>query len=201
MCERRSSALASECWPLIPLDRPSRRCEDDPVLRLLIPMSLWALLSGCVGIPANVNAVEGFDAGRYVGTWYEIARLENRFERGLEKVTAEYSLRAGGGLAVVNRGYDPRKDRWREATGKAYFVGPPTRGRLKVSFFGPFYGAYNIISLDENYGWSLVCGKDYAYLWILSRTPQLPGPVVKQLVERAKGLGFKTDALVSVNQE
>jgi apolipoprotein D and lipocalin family protein len=199
-CVRSPPRRLKVCPLSVALDGASRCREDDPVLRLLIPMSLLSLLSGCVGIPANVKAVEGFDAGRYVGTWYEIARLENRFERGLEKVTAEYSLRAGGGLAVVNRGYDPRKDRWRQATGKAYFVGPPTRGRLKVSFFGPFYGAYNIISLDENYGWSLVCGKDYAYLWILSRTPQLPGPVVKQLVEKAKGLGFKTDALVFVNQ-
>jgi apolipoprotein D and lipocalin family protein len=169
--------------------------------KLLIFLSLSALLSGCVGIPANVKAVEDFDAERYAGTWYEIARLENRFEKGLEKVAAEYSLRDDGGLTVVNRGYDPEKGRWKEATGKAYFVGPPTQGRLKVSFFGPFYGSYNVIGLDEDYGWSLVCGKDYAYLWILSRTPQLPEPVVKQLVEKAKGLGFKTDALVFVKQQ
>lgn len=168
--------------------------------KLLIVLSLSALLSGCVGIPANVRAVEDFDAKRYVGTWYEIARLENRFEKGLEKVAAEYSLRDDGGLTVVNRGYDPKKGRWKEATGKAYFVGPPTRGRLKVSFFGPFYGAYNVIDLDEDYGWSLVCGKDHAYLWILSRTPPLPDPVVKRLVEKAQGLGFKTDALVFVKQ-
>jgi apolipoprotein D and lipocalin family protein len=166
-----------------------------------ISMSLLALLTGCVGIPANVKPVEGVDAQRYAGKWYEIARWENRFEKGLEKITAEYSPLADGGLTVVNRGYDPKKDRWCEATGKAYFVGSRTQGRLKVSFFGPFYGAYNIISLDENYGWSLVCGKDTAYLWILSRTPQLPEPVVHQLVEQAKALGFKTDGLVFVNQQ
>jgi apolipoprotein D and lipocalin family protein len=170
--------------------------------KLLTALSLLGVLSGCgVGIPANVKAVEGFDAKRYAGTWYEIARLENRFEKGLEKVTAEYSLRKDGGLTVVNRGFDPRKGRWSEATGKAYFVGPPTRGRLKVSFFGPFYGAYNIIDLDEDYAWSLVCGEDYKYLWILSRTPQLPDPVVEQLVEKAKSLGFKTGELVFVKQE
>jgi apolipoprotein D and lipocalin family protein len=169
--------------------------------KLLMPVLLLGLLSGCVGIPANVKAVEGFDAKRYVGTWYEIARLENSFEKGLEKITATYSLREDGGLTVVNRGYDPVNGRWREATGKAYFVGAPTQGRLKVSFFGPFYGAYNIIRLDEDYGWSLVCGKDYKYLWILSRTPQLPEPVIRQLVETAKGLGFKTDELVFVNHQ
>src|SRR5688572_217866 len=123
-------------WPhVIPLDVASCCREDDAMNKLLIAMSLSGLLSGCVGIPANVKAVEGFDAKRYVGTWYEIARLENRFEKGLEKVTAKYGLRDDGGLTVVNRGYNPRKDRWSEATGKAYFVGPPTRGRLKVSFF------------------------------------------------------------------
>jgi apolipoprotein D and lipocalin family protein len=169
--------------------------------KLLIVMSLLSLLSGCVGIPANVKAVEGLDAKRYAGTWHEIARLDNRFEKGLEKVTAKYSLAEDGGLSVVNRGYNPQKDRWSESTGKAYFVGPATQGRLKVSFFGPFYGAYNIISLDENYGWSMVCGEDYAYLWILSRTPQLPEPVVKQLLEKARELGFKTDELVFVNQQ
>jgi len=170
--------------------------------KLVIAMSILFFLSGCsVGIPANAKAVEGFDADRYLGKWYEIARLENRFEKGLEKVTAEYSLRKDGGLTVVNRGYDPKKDRWSEANGKAYFVKAPTQGRLKVSFFGPFYGAYNIFSLDEDYRWSLVCGKDYAYLWILSRTPQLPEPVVKQLVQKARELGFKTDELLFVNQE
>src|SRR5687768_10231305 len=103
-------------------------CEDDWMHKLLIMMSLFALLTGCGGIPANVTAVEGFDATLYVGTWYEIARLENRFEKGLEKVSAQYSLRDDGGLTVVNRGYDPKKGRWKEATGKAYFVGPTTQG-------------------------------------------------------------------------
>ena len=147
--------------------------------KLLIAMSLLSLLSGCVGIPADVKAVEGFDAKRYAGRWYEMARLENSFEKGLEKVTATYTARDDGGITVVNRGYDPRKDRWSEVTGKAYFVGSPTQGRRKVSFFGPFYGAYNVISLDENYGWSLVCGNDRSYLWVLSRTPQLPGAVAQ----------------------
>jgi apolipoprotein D and lipocalin family protein len=170
--------------------------------KLVIVASLLSLLSGCgVGIPANVRAVDGFDARRYVGAWYEIARLENRFEKGLENVTATYGLRPDGGLTVVNRGYDPKKGRWSEASGRAYFVGAPTHGRLKVSFFGPFYGAYNVIALDEKYGWSLVCGKDHAYLWILSRTPRLPEPVVEQLVGTANGLGFRTDELLFVNQE
>jgi apolipoprotein D and lipocalin family protein len=176
--------------------------EDEPMNKPAL-ISLLGLLCGCssVGIPANAKAVDGFDVNRYLGTWYEIARLENRFEKGLQKVSATYSLREDGGLKVVNRGYDPQKDRWSEATGKAYFVGAPKEGRLKVSFFGPFYGAYNIIALDEAYGWSLVCGPDYQYLWILSRTPQLPEMTVHQLVEKAKALGFGTDELLFVKQD
>ncbi len=170
------------------------------MLRILSIMSLLSFMGGCVGIPANVTAVKDFDASRYEGTWYEIARLENSFEKGLEQCTAEYSLREDGGLRVVNRGYDPRKNQWKQAEGKAYFVGPPTEGRLKVSFFGPFYGAYNIISLDENYSVSMVCGKDYEYLWILSRTPQLPEPVLLQLVDKVQKWGFKTQELLYVKQ-
>ena len=143
--------------------------------------------------PGERECRGGLRRGRVRGHVVRDARLENRFEKGLEKVTAEYSLLRRRRIGRRQPGIRPQERPLREATGKAYFVGPPMRGRLKVSFFGPFYGAYNIISLDENYGWSLVCGKDYAYLWILS-TPQLPGPVVKQLIEKAKGLGFKTDA-------
>jgi len=170
------------------------------MIRRTLLVALGFLISGCVGIPANVEPVQGFDANRYLGTWYEIARLDNSFETGLEQISAHYSMREDGGLRVLNRGYDPEQRRWKEAEGKAFFVGPPTEGRLKVSFFGPFYGAYNVIGLDENYGYSLVCGPDYSYLWILSRTPQLPDTVQKQLVAKAKQLGFDTDKLIYVKQ-
>lgn len=169
-------------------------------MRLLSFLALILLLSGCVGIPDNIKPVEGLDAQRYLGTWHEIARLENRFETGLEQISAQYSLREDGGLRVLNRGYNPEEKRWKEAEGKAYFVGSPTQGRLKVSFFGPFYGAYNIIALDENYGWSLVCGPDRSYLWILARTPHLPDSVLKDLVGKAKSLGFETDRLIYAKQ-
>jgi len=169
------------------------------VRRLSLPgLLLW--LTGCVGIPAHIQPVEGFDAQRYLGVWYEIARLENRFEAGLEQVSAEYSPRDDGGLNVLNRGFDPAAGRWKEAEGKAFFVGPPTQGRLKVSFFGPFYGAYNIIALDEGYGWSLVCGQNLSYLWILSRTPSLPEELTHRLVAKAKDLGFAVDNLIFVKQ-
>lgn len=173
-------------------------------------MSLWKkLMAGAATLasvacstsaPDNVHVVEGFETQRYLGQWYEIARLNHPFEQGLEQVTATYSPRDDGGLKVVNRGYDPQKQRWKESTGKAYFTGPPQRAALKVSFFGPFYGGYNVISLDPDYRYALVCGPNRHYLWILSRTPQLESAKKQQLVEEARQAGFDVDKLIWVKQ-
>ena len=123
-----------------------------PIHRLRLPalLLLTALLAGCVGRPDGVEPVSGFDIDRYLGTWYEIARLDHSFERGLSRVTANYSPRADGGVRVVNRGFDAAAGEWREAEGKAYFVEDPDLGYLKVSFFGPFYGAYVVFRLDPD---------------------------------------------------
>ena len=100
-------------------------------------------------------------------------------------------------MQVINRGYDRAAGEWRSAEGKAYFIGEPDVGRLKVSFFGPFYGAYNIIELDqENYRYSLVVGPDTSYLWILSREPTLDAATLERLVAKAGKLGFAVDALI-----
>lgn len=166
----------------------------------IISLSLL-FLSGCTGVPAGVTTVDGFDLQRYLGRWYEIARLDHRFERGMSHVTANYSMLPDGGVEVVNRGFDMDKQDWKEAEGKAYPVGDPTIGELKVSFFGPFYGGYNIIELDsKNYSYSLVSGPNLSYLWILSRTPKLPQAVLDQLVQKAQVLGFDTDELIYVDQ-
>ena len=163
---------------------------------------LFALIAGCTGIPDKVSPVSGFDADRYLGTWYEIARLDHSFERGLEQVTAEYSLREDGGIRVVNRGYDRLKQRWKEAEGKAYFIGDRDVGRLKVSFFGPFYGGYNIIDLDhDTYQYALVCGPNTSYLWILARQPVLDRAIVDRLLAKASRLGFETSEMIFVRQE
>jgi apolipoprotein D and lipocalin family protein len=158
-------------------------------------------LSGCVDIPDGVQPVEDFDVERYQGTWYEIARLDHGFERGLSNVTATYTLRADGGVNVVNRGYDQVGETWEEADGKAYLVGEPEVGRLKVSFFGPFYGAYNVIQLDDDYRWSLVAGPDRSYLWILARTPDLDAQTRHRLLKFASQLGFPVDDLVWVTHD
>jgi apolipoprotein D and lipocalin family protein len=172
----------------------------------LLLLSLFLLLTACMGVPDNVKVVESVDANQYLGTWYEIARLDQSFERGLEKITANYSLQADGSIKVINRGYNVADKKWQEAVGKAKFVDPPNAdktntGRLKVSFFGPFYGAYNIIELDKPYyNYVMVCGPDKSYFWILSRTPQLAYPIKQHLIAQAKELGFATDKLIYVDQ-
>ena len=164
----------------------------------VLTLILLALVAGCGQIPDGVEAVRGFDAERYLGTWYEVARLENRFERGLTRITANYSRRDDGGLEVVNRGFDAAKGEWREARGRAKFAGPSDVAMLRVSFFGPFYAGYNVVDLDPTYSHALVVGANRSYLWILSRQPDPPPEVVERLVARAAALGFDTRSLVYV---
>jgi len=159
------------------------------------------LLTGCTGIPDGLRAVEGFEINRYLGTWYEVARLDHRFERGLESVSATYTLRDDGGVDVLNKGWDAKAGEWNLAQGKAYFVGQTDKGSLKVSFFGPFYGGYNIIELDKkDYAYSMITGPDRSYFWILSRTKKLPEATLQALIDQAKALGFATDQLIFVKQ-
>ena len=157
------------------------------------------LLAGCTGIPINVKPVEDFKAEKYLGKWYEIARLDHGFERGLSKVTAEYSMRQDGGIRVVNRGFNDRDQQWKQAEGKAYFVKDRDTGHLKVSFFGPFYGSYIVVALDqENYRYSMVCGPNRSYLWLLAREPRLDIEVQTRLLSQAAALGFATNKLIFV---
>ncbi|HCC47624.1 MAG TPA: lipocalin [Elusimicrobia bacterium] len=166
-------------------------------MKKIFPILCSLFLSGCASIPEGVEAVDGFELDRYLGTWHEVARLDHSFERGLVSVTADYSLRADGGVKVLNKGFDPAKKIWKEAEGRAYFTGDKKTGRLKVSFFRPFYGGYNIIELDKSgYTYSLVAGPSRSYLWILARTPELPPAVLEKLTARAAALGFDTGALI-----
>ena len=173
-----------------------------PQLKSRIACIALLLLGGCVRLPEGVEPIANFDVSRYLGTWYEIARLDHSFERGLSRVTAHYSMGEGGAIRVLNRGVDRAGNKWKEARGKAYFVESPQTGRLKVSFFGPFYGGYNIVELDhEQYSYALVCGPNRSYLWILSRTSTLDEATLQTLVARAKALGFDTDRLIYVEHE
>jgi apolipoprotein D and lipocalin family protein len=158
------------------------------------------LLSGCVGVPEGVEPVTGLDRDRYLGKWYEIARLDHRFERGMTHVSATYTAREDGGIDVLNRGYGMPEERWSEATGKAYSVGEPDVGHLKVSFFGPFYGSYVIFELDEAYTYAFVCGPNTDYLWLLARTPEVSSELQEHFTERVRQLGFDADGLIWVDQ-
>ncbi len=156
--------------------------------------------AGCVRLPPGVPSVESFDLNRYQGTWYEIARLDHPFERGLMNVAATYTPRGDGSIEVWNRGYNPAKGRWQEIRGRALPLPPPAAvGRLKVSFFRPFYGAYNVIALDqEQYRYAMVCGPSRSYLWILAREKRLESALLDRLVSRAAELGFPTAELITV---
>lgn len=168
-------------------------------MRLLALFSM--LLGGCTGLPEGVRPVSDFDLQRYLGKWYEIARLDHSFERGLEHVTAEYSLRDDGGVRVINRGFSAADNEWKQAEGKAYFVRGESEAYLKVSFFGPFYGSYIVFELDrDHYRYAFVSGPDKSYLWLLARTPQVPDELIDRFVAKAKAFGFDTDSLILANQ-
>ncbi|MGD2136950.1 MAG: lipocalin family protein [Gammaproteobacteria bacterium] len=171
------------------------------MIRLLPMLAVSVLLGACTGIPEGVTPVRGFELNRYLGKWYEIARLDHSFERGLSKVSAEYSLREDGGVRVVNKGFLSAEDRWKEAEGTAWFVRGPDEGYLKVSFFGPFYGAYVVFELDqENYQYAFVSGNTKSHLWLLARTPTASKALVERFVETSGELGFDTDDLIFVQQ-
>ena len=156
-----------------------------------------AMLSGCLGVPASVEPVQGFDLNRYLGKWYEIARLDHSFEEGLDNVTAVYSLRDDGGVNVVNRGFLSKDDVYQEAQGRAYFVNDSDEGYLKVSFFRPFYASYVIFELDQDgYQYAFVSGPDTSFLWLLSRTPTVEQALLDHFIETSASLGFDTEELI-----
>ena len=165
--------------------------------KLLILPAL--LLSACAGTPIDARPVTDFEADKYLGTWYEIARIDNSFERGLSSVTATYSEREDDGIKVVNRGCNVAKSKWKQATGKAYFTEDDSIGKLKVSFFGPFYGDYIVFDLDmPGYDHAYVSGGSTKYLWMLSRTPNISETRKADFIQKSTALGYDTDTLIWV---
>jgi len=168
-------------------------------MRKVLPLLfLPFVLASCASIPPGAKAISPFDADRYLGKWYEIARFDFTFEKNLDNTTAEYSLNPDGSIRVRNRGHNYVTDKWSEAIGRAKFAGAKDEAMLLVSFFGPFYGGYNVIALDEGYRYALVAGQDLSYLWILSREPTLPDDVRASYLAIAGQLGYKTDGLIWV---
>ena len=142
--------------------------------------------------------VPSFDLARYMGTWYEIARYDHPFERGLAGVQARYELRPDGRIGVFNSGTDYRSGRCKRARGKACAGQVP--GRLRVSFVWVFYSDYNVMELGGDYDWALVGGGSAKYLWVLSRTPTLPAHTLNRILRLAERRGYRTDRLLFVDQ-
>jgi apolipoprotein D and lipocalin family protein len=162
---------------------------------------LALILSGCLGMPEGITPVNNFELEKYLGKWYEIARLDHSFERGLDSVTAQYSTRDDGGVKVINRGFNTEENEWSEAEGKSFFVNDKEEGYLKVSFFAPFYGSYVIFELDkENYQYAFVSGNTTSYLWLLARTPTVSEEVIDKFLNRSRELGFNIEEIIFVNQ-
>lgn len=157
--------------------------------------------NSCSTIPKGVSAVRPFDIEKYLGKWYEIARMDFKFERNLNNTTANYSVNNDGSIKVYNRGFNYKKEQWKDATGKAKFVGEQDVAMFKVSFFGPFYSGYNVIALDSEYKYALVAGKDLGSLWILSREKTIPAEVKQDYLTKAENLGYDTAALIWVEHD
>lgn len=167
---------------------------------LLIFTSMTGLYS-CATIPKGAVAVKPFDKEKYLGKWYEIARKDFKFERNLSNTTAEYSLNENGTIKVNNQGYNTIKGEWKQAIGKAKFVGEENTAMLKVSFFGPFYSGYNVLAIDDEYKYALIAGESTKYLWILSREVNIPEEIKDNYLKIAKEIGYNTDDLVWVEHD
>lgn len=163
-----------------------------------LPIGLALLLTSCGSMPKGATPVTNLNSEKYLGKWYEIARFDFFFEKNMDNTTAHYSLNDDGSIKVVNKGYNYKKGKWQEAKGKAKFVSSPNVGQLKVSFFGPFYSSYNIIDIEGDYEYALVVGKNTDYIWMLSRTPEMPEAVKDKFIQKAESLGYDLSRLIWV---
>ncbi|RKF13260.1 lipocalin [Alginatibacterium sediminis] len=159
-------------------------------------------LSACVKLPQGIEPVTNFEVNKYLGQWYEVARLDHSFERDLEFVTANYLATTNDCLTVINRGYRAEQDEWKQARGHACFVEESDLGYLKVSFFGPFYGSYVIFELEqEDYSYAFVSGPGRDYLWFLSRSPNVSEQQKQHFLDVASDKGFAIEDIIWVKQQ
>lgn len=166
---------------------------------LIVIFSL--VLSACSRMPEGIEPVTDFDINRYQGRWYEIARLDHRFERGLEQVTASYSALDDGTLRVVNRGFSTNSNEWEDAVGRARFTGDRSVGALEVSFFGFFFGDYVVFELDrEDYQYAFVTGSINT-LWFLSRTPTVDDALKERFIRLTRDYGYDSSEIIFVPQK
>lgn len=165
---------------------------------------ICAMMTGffsCATIPNGAVAVKSFEKEKYLGKWYEIARIDFKYEKDLNNTTAEYSVNDDGTIKVLNKGYNTVKAEWTESIGTAKFVGEDNVAMLKVSFFGPFYAGYNVIAIDKEYKYALVAGRNLKYLWILSREDSIPDQIKNEYLKLAKQIGYNTNNLIWVEHD
>ncbi|MDR2011372.1 MAG: lipocalin family protein [Bacteroidales bacterium] len=149
-------------------------------------------------IPKNAKAVNQFDIKKYLGKWYEIARLDFHWEKNMNNTTAEYLQNDDGSIKVINRGYNFKKREDKISVGKAVFVGDQKTAKLKVKFGGQVYSGYNVIEIDPNYKYALVAGRNLNYLWILSRKRHIPEDIKQKYLQIAQNIGYDTENLIWV---
>ena len=165
--------------------------------RFFLMACVVGLFAACDASEIDNSTVKAVDLNRYLGSWYEIAKYDHVFERGLDYAMANYTLREDGKIDVLNTGI--KDGRAKDAKGIAKTTNIP--GLLKVSFFGPFYSDYRIMMLDADYQYVLVGGSNYKYLWILSRTPQLDDATKTLILSEANRRGYDTSKLIWVKQQ
>jgi len=171
------------------------------LIYLLSAIVVLSVLSSCATIPEGVTAVKPFDKEKYLGKWYEITRIDFKYEKDLNNTTAEYSLKSNGTIKVDNKGYNTKKGEWEQAIGKAKFVGNENTAMLKVSFFGPFYSGYNVIAIDPDYKYALIGGASFKYLWILSRENSIPEEIKNKYLKIATDFGYNTSELLWIEHD
>jgi apolipoprotein D and lipocalin family protein len=175
--------------------------KNKNLLNQILAFLALILFNACETIPEAAKAVKPFEVNKYLGTWYEIARMDFKFERDLKNVTATYSMNEDGTIKVFNQGYNINTNEHKKAIGKAKFVDLTDEAKLKVSFFGPFYAGYNVVALDSEYKYALIAGQSLEYLWILSREKTIPDSIKTEYLKIAEGIGYKTSDLIWVIQE
>ncbi|HET7818376.1 MAG TPA: lipocalin family protein [Bacteroidia bacterium] len=171
------------------------------LMHILLMVLFITGFSACSTIPDGAIAVKPFDKKRYLGKWYEIARMDFKYEKDLNNTTATYSLNENGTIKVDNQGYNTKTGEWKQAIGKAKFVGEENTAMLKVSFFGPFYSGYNVIAIDDEYRYALIAGESLKYLWILSRETNIPVEIKDKYLKIAQEIGYNTADLLWVQQD
>ena len=176
------------------------------IMSIILSCTALLLAAGCKAENPEFNVtientVQELDLDRYLGKWYEIARFDHSFERGLVGATANYSITEDGKIKVVNTGYKDSFDgKFNQAEAKAYRPDENYPGALKVSFFLFFYSDYWVLDLDENYTFALIGSKKEKYLWILSRTPEMAPADLQRVLNKAVSLGYNTGNLIWVEQ-